>query len=394
MRILLIGNFAPDRQESMQRFARLLATGLRDAGHEVATWSPEPRLVRLLPHYRYGGASKYIGYVDKFLLFPHRLRERIEHEGRPDVVHILDHANSIYAPLFHGLPLVTTCHDLMQIRAARGEFPQNRVSALGRRYQNWILRHLADVPHIVTPSSQTAADLRRLGGVPPQRITVIPLGLNYPYRRQSAASARLLIGRMLLEHQLAPGLLEHSGRGFVVNVGGGQWYKNRLGLLDIYAGLRQRLDPPPRLVMIGKPLTPAVVAHARRLGVIDDVINISNVSEPHLEAVYSLAEALIFPSWVEGYGWPVAEAQACGCPVITSDRPPMTEVSGGVACFIDPGNSGEAVERVMEFWPRRTEFSTRGLARAGQFSARLMIERYLSTYQKITASRSNEAIVA
>ncbi|HYD85393.1 MAG TPA: glycosyltransferase family 1 protein, partial [Opitutus sp.] len=76
MRVLLIGNFAPDRQESMLRFANMLTAGLVRHGHEVRTWAPEPRLVRLLPHYRYGGPAKLVGYVDKFLLFPRHVRHR------------------------------------------------------------------------------------------------------------------------------------------------------------------------------------------------------------------------------------------------------------------------------------------------------------------------------
>src|SRR5688572_30434749 len=105
MRILLIANFAPDRQESMLRFARLLAGGLREHGHEVRQWAPEPRLVSWLPRYRYGGPSKLVGYIDKFLLFPRRVKRRLDAgEGAADVVHILDHANAVYAPAFSGRP--------------------------------------------------------------------------------------------------------------------------------------------------------------------------------------------------------------------------------------------------------------------------------------------------
>ncbi|HWA86658.1 MAG TPA: glycosyltransferase family 1 protein [Opitutus sp.] len=385
MKILLIGNFAPDRQESMLRFANLLASGLRGAGHDVSTWAPEPQLVRLLPRYRYRGPAKFVGYLDKFVLFPRRIRRRLRDTDRT-VVHIVDHSNAVYAPLFAGRPLLVTCHDVLQIRSARGEFSQHRVGALGRRYQEWILANLARVPRIVVPSAQTAVELQRLAGVPAHRLAVIPHALNFPYHRASPTQARLVLGRMLRERQLPPGLLEHSGRGFVLNIGGGQWYKNREGLLHVYAGLRRRLAPPPRLVMVGKPLAPDLRALQHRLGLDADIVHLANVSETQLEALYSLAEALIFPSWHEGFGWPVAEAQACGCPVFTSDRPPMTEVGGDAACFIDPADPAGAARCIADAWPRRTEMSARGLARAGEWVPALMIERYVAAYSALAGT--------
>lgn len=388
MRILLIGNFAPDRQESMLRFSRLLAAGLRERGHEVTTWSPEPRLVRLLPRYRYGGPMKLVGYFDKFVLFPQSVRRRLAREQQADVVHIVDHANSVYAPLFPGPNLLATCHDLLQIRAARGEFAQHRVSRLGRRYQAWILENIARLPHVVVPSQQTGYDLQRLTGLPSERLTVIPLALNYPYRPLPVASARLVVGRMLRERGLPPGLLEHGDRGFLLNIGGGQWYKNREGLLATYAELRRQMNPAPRLVMVGKPLAPHLQALLHRLNLRDEVIHLSNLSEPQLQALYSVAQALVFPSWHEGFGWPIAEAQACGCPVFTSERAPMTEVGGDAACYLDPNDPQESARRIALAWPRLADMSRRGIERTELWSESLMFDRYLATYARLAASAS------
>ncbi len=388
MRILLIGNFAPDRQESMLRFSRLLTDGLRERGHDVTTWSPEPRLVRMLPRYRYGGPMKLVGYFDKFVLFPQSVRRRLAREQQADVVHIVDHANSVYAPLFSRGNVLATCHDLLQIRSARGEFPQHRVSRLGQRYQAWILENIARLPHVIVPSRQTAHDLRRLTNLPSERISIIPLALNHPYRPLPAASARLVVGRLLLERGLAPGLLEHGGRGFLMNIGGGQWYKNREGLLAMYAELRRLITPAPRLVMVGKPLAPHLHALIHRLNLQDDVIHLSNLSEPQLQALYSVAQALLFPSWQEGFGWPIAEAQACGCPVFTSERAPMTEVGGDAACYVDPADPQESARRIALAWPRLSDMSRRGLERTHLWSESLMFDRYLAAYEKLAATAS------
>lgn len=218
------------------------------------------------------------------------------------------------------------------------------------------------------------------------------MSLNHPYRRTAPAAARLVLGRMLRERNLPPGLLEHAGRGFVINVGGGQWYKNREGLLELYAELLPRLDPPPRLLLVGKPLSSELLDRARRLHITDDIVQVSNVSEAQLQALYSLAEALIFPSLYEGFGWPVAEAQACGCPVFTSNREPMTEVGGNGAAYFDPASPRAAAEQIAGYWPKRSELIARGLARSSEWDQPRMIGRYVDAYARLTADQPAPAL--
>jgi len=229
--------------------------------------------------------------------------------------------------------------------------------------------------------------------LPPHRMTMIPHALTFPYHRSTPSAARLAVGLMLRERQLPPGTLEHGGRGFLLNIGGGQWYKNRRGLLDIYAGLRQRLSPAPRLLIVGKSLAPDLVAHMHRLNLGQDVVQISNVSESQLQALYSLADGLLFPSWQEGFGLPIAEAQACGCPVFTSNRPPMTEVGGDGAAYIDPADPRGAAQQIASIWPDRASIAARGLTRSAEWNPRLMIDRYLSLYARIAAPRSQAVAV-
>lgn len=368
----------------MLRFTRQLASGLEASEIEVTTWAPEPRFTRFLPSYRYSGGAKYLGYLDKFVVFPREIKRRWRAAPGVDLVHIIDHANAVYAPLFAGTPLLATCHDLLQIRAARGEFREHRVAGMGRRYQAWIARHIAALPHVATPSTETARDLRRIMKFPASRITVIPNGLNFPYSPLSATTAGQIIAALLAERGFRPRSLRED-RPFVLNVGGGQWYKNRRGLLEIYAALRPRLQPAPRLVMVGKPLSAELRELSDVLGVSDDVVGLTGVSETELQALYSAAEALIFPSWHEGFGWPVAEAQACGCPVFTSQREPMTEVGGDAACYFDPANPLAAANTIAAAWPRRPELAARGRERAAEWTPSLMIDRYLAAYAQVIA---------
>jgi glycosyltransferase involved in cell wall biosynthesis len=387
MRILLIGNFPPDRQESMLRFCGMMSEGLKDLGHEVDTWHPIPAASRLVSNYRYGGFPKYLGYFDKFVAFPRIARRRLAAAAAanrlPDIVHIVDQANGVYGGLFKGLPHLVTCHDLLQVRAARGEFPSHGLNGRARRHQQWILRSLGGVPMVVCCSQKTLGDLLRLTGRPAERARVVHNGLNYPFAPIPRPEARSTLLQLLMKRGLALDRLGGDAGGFVLNVGGGQWYKNRPALLRIYASLRRRLSPAPSMLMVGKPLSPDDARLARELGVAPDILLLSDVSGRELEAAYGAAEALIFPSLEEGFGWPVAEAQACACPVFTTGRPPMTEVGGEGASYFDPALADEAAALIAGAWPRRRQLGHRGLARAAAWDPRLMLEGYMAVYAEM-----------
>ena len=137
MRILLIGNYAPDKQESMLRFADLMQRELAARGHDVTLLQPQPAVAGSRP--ASGGLGKWLGYIDKFVLFPFTLKRAIKGF---DVVHICDHSNAMYAKYLTGLPNIATCHDVLAIKSALGEVPENVVSATGKKLQQMILAGL------------------------------------------------------------------------------------------------------------------------------------------------------------------------------------------------------------------------------------------------------------
>jgi len=385
MKVLLVGNLAEDRQESMRRFTDLLDSGLRKLGHQTEQIAPTLRVARLGPKYRYSGVPKYLGYVDKFVLFPRQLRAHVQ-RTRPDVVHITDHSNAVYVPATRAAPTLVTCHDLLQVRAARGEIPQQQVGNFGRRYQAWILRHLARAPRIACVSTKTQTDTARLTGLDPARITVVPNALNYPYARLAPEIARDRISALAAASRVDAAQLISPPGGFLLNVGAAHWYKNRDGLLSIYAKLRQKLAPVPKLVLVGTPLSGRDLAKATTLGLTDHLISFAAVSSEQLESFYSLAEGLIFPSWEEGFGWPIAEAQACGCPVFTSDRAPMTQVGGSAAVYFDPANSDAAAEAIATAWSARDALRERGLLEAQRWEPKAMLSAYEAIYRELAES--------
>jgi glycosyltransferase involved in cell wall biosynthesis len=369
MKVLVVGNYENDAQTSMQRFAALMVRGLTQAGHRVRTVRPRAVLGQLYPSER--GFGKWLGYIDKLGVFPLSLRTAL---NWADVVHICDHANSLYTKYLQTFPHVVTCHDLLAVRSALGEIPQNRTSWTGRQFQRLILKGLAHAQHVVCVSEATRKDLLRIGLIPEHRVSRVYNSLSHPYSPMEQAKA---ISRIR-------GLGVDPSQSFILHVGGNQWYKNRLGVLRIFHVLMTLSGERKfKLVMVGKPWTAEmrgfVIAHRMT----DVVLELTGATDEDLRALYSTAEMLLFPSLQEGFGWPIIEAQSCGCPVVTSNRPPMNEVGGDAAIYVDPENSELAAATVKRTLAKVLGARESSLRNAARFSESAMIGGYLSLYERV-----------
>ncbi len=369
LRIVLLANYVPDDQQSMQRFAKMMDEGLRARGCEVRVVRPSP----VLAHFSAGrNVSKWLGYIDKYVLFPIELKR---HLPWASLVHICDHSNAVYIPTMHHIPHVITCHDLLAVRAALGENTDCMVSPFGRRLQAWILQSLQRATAIVCDSQATLIDVQRLIPVDhPQKRKVIPLGLSYPFsilpKQESAARLRAISGLQV-------------DQPFVLHVGSSQERKNRDGVMRIFARISNRFAG--QLVFAGSPLTPELEKLASTLGVSSRMIVVTDAADEILEALYNRAFALLFPSRSEGFGWPIIEAQASGCPVLVSDRGPCPEVAGEGAivhaCDDEEGFANSLLSLLDQ--GRRQQVVNRGTANLSNFSRETMIDQYLSTYEEI-----------
>jgi glycosyltransferase involved in cell wall biosynthesis len=134
--------------------------------------------------------------------------------------------------------------------------------------------------------------------------------------------------------------------------------------------------------MVGKPLSAADAALAAQLGLADALVPAQDVSTSALEALYSAADGLVFPSWEEGFGWPLLEAQSCGCRVFTSDREPMTEVAGEAAVYFDPAAPEAAAALVAAALRATSVHNHAGLENARRFTTAAMIDGYCELYDR------------
>jgi glycosyltransferase involved in cell wall biosynthesis len=371
--VLLIGNYALDRQQSMQRFATMMLHGLTAAGISAEIAAPSPMFGKFLGPDNFIG--KWFAYFDKFVFFPREIRKRLNR--RSVVVHICDHSNAMYQNAAGNLPVVVTCHDLIAVRSALGEELHCPVSFTGRLLQRWILRSLRKADSVVCVSNATRDDAERLvsrHGPSPQ-LETINNGLNYPYRKLAREDA-------LAPLDAVPGL----ALPFVLHVGSNLPRKNRDAVLRIFARTKNKWNA--RLVFAGDCLDSEQRSLGQRLEIADRVIEIKDASDQILEALYSCATALLYPSLSEGFGWPIIEAQACGCPVVCTNIAPMPETAGVAGLFHDASDeAGFAADIVRLNEPTEREvWSAKSLQNAERFSTAQMISRYIEVYRSLGAS--------
>jgi glycosyltransferase involved in cell wall biosynthesis len=366
MKIVLVGNYLSDMQHSMLRFCATLGKELRRAGHEVRVIHPPTRLGAdwNIPNH----LAKWFGYLDKFIFFLPELRRQAR---AADVVHICDHAYSLYTRFLVGIPRVVTCHDLLATRCALGEFRDQRVGWSGREYQRLILKGLERASFVGCDSVATRSDILRLTKVPKERTALIHVGFNFPYGPASGSERKIRLKRLGL------GLNDP----FLIHVGTNVWYKNLPGVIGIFS----RLIAGPEandlhLVMVGNGWTDELDTLVNKSELTGKVTRLSNVSSEDLRALYSGACGLLFPSLCEGFGWPIIEAQACGCPVFASDRPPMTEVGGEGAVYFDPENYDQAADVIRRRLYYRSEIRAAGFVNARRFSAANTAAAYIRLY--------------
>lgn len=369
--ILLIGNYPLDRQQSMQRFAMMMLTGLNAAGISAELIQPSPFLGR----FRFAGnfVAKWLAYLDKFVLFRRTLARKLRE--RPAVVHICDHSNAMYARAIHDVPVVVTCHDLLAVRGALGEETETPASATGKQLQRWIVRGLEDSSAVACVSRATLTDAQRLiathHGKP--AFEQITLGLSYPYRLlpREEARARLVKISVLADAN------------FVLHVGSNLSRKNREGVLRIFARCKDKWNG--LLVFAGDLLSPSLRSLAAKLGIAERIVELPNASSELVEALYNRATALLFPSTFEGFGWPIAEAHACGCPVLCANREPMSEVAGdaGLLHPVDD-EEGFAADLLRLTDPaEHARWSAKTLENAKRFSTARMIAEYAQLYRSL-----------
>ncbi len=196
-------------------------------------------------------------------------------------------------------------------------------------------------------------------GARPERIHVVPHGVDR-YLRPASEAAKTAVRQKL-------GL----SRPYILFLGGITPLKNIGNLLRAFARLGKTHDVDLVLAGFKRWSFESELAPIRELGMEDRVKYVGYVPDEDLAAIYSAAECLALPSWYEGFGIPILEAMACGCPVVTSSgRHAAPEVAGGAAVLVDPADPeaiATGLSQVLDDPGLRAELIAKGLVRGPQY---------------------------
>ncbi len=243
-------------------------------------------------------------------------------------------------------------------------------AAVGRGAQ------LADA--VIADSTSTRADLIELAGLPPERVCVVPLGVDPELR--PVRDERVL--RSVREKYSLPAQ-------FLLFIGTIEPRKNIERVIESFASIADRI--PHHLVIAGRKGWKYldVFRTVNRLQLRSRVHFTGRIEEPDVDALYALADIFVWPSLYEGFGLPVIEAMACGVPVVTSNTSSLPEVAGNAALTVDPVSTDEiaqAIMRILNDAPLRGELIARGFVRASELTWRRTAASTLLVYEQLCAA--------
>lgn len=379
MKIVLFAHPSFLEHQSMPRYANMLLNGMQERGHEVAVWTAKPRFYKL-PLTK--SLKKWLGYIDQYLVFPIEVKFKLRNCSNDTLFVFADQALGPWVPLVKNRNHIVHCHDFLALKSALGTIPENPTSFTGKLYQNYIRNGFSKGKCFISISKKTQEDLHRLHRGKIVSSAVCYNGLNRPFQALSPIASR-----SLLETKLNIGL---SG-GYIMHIGGNQYYKNRIGVLEIYETWRSKYKGEIPLILIGS--GPSVeLAFLREKSLFkEDIHFITDLSDDYINNAYSGASCLLFPSLDEGFGWPIIEAMASGCPVITTNKAPMNEVGGVAAYYVDKKPTETAH---WQQWKEDGAKIVEKVLTLNTFQRNEAIEKSFVQSQKFTAEYSLNAIEA
>jgi glycosyltransferase involved in cell wall biosynthesis len=277
-----------------------------------------------------------------------------------------------YAYLLRTLPgrnTICVCHDLHGLTYTGPRTPQYLFYRL--RYR-WALRFLKQAKFIVTISHNTKSELLKFCPfLSEERVVPVHNGLEDHWRNVIPNEVR---GRIQQKFGL-------KGRRFILHVGNDLWYKNVPGLIQAFSRLA---NSDLLLVYVGN-LTAETIAMARGLSISNRIIQLADLSDEELAALYQTAEVFVFPSFTEGFGWPPLEAMASGCPTICSTAGSLREICGDASIFVNPHDIGEmsnSICRVLNQDDLRHSLIAKGHEQAAKFSWWSTANAFLELFQR------------
>ena len=397
IKVALLCDYAEELWPSMDLVAEMIFTHL-DKHHrgEVRATQIVPTFRRRFTRLPLIGSKPFARNFDRLINrlydYPRQIK-KLTQETDFDIYHIVDHSYSQLVRALSGRRTVVTCHDLDTFRCLLDP-PSEPRPRWFRAMTARILRGLGQASAIACDSEATRDAIVKHTIAPAERLRVIYLGTHpecSPHANSEAdadAAAAKLLGPRRPD---APPDLLHVGSNIA---------RKRVDvLLDVFAEARKAF-PGMRLIKVGGVLPPDLARRARDLGVADAIVVLPyfNPQSSHeravLAAVYRRASLGLQPSEAEGFGLPLAEALACGVPLLASDIAVLREVGGEGAVYRPVGDvpawTEAACSILRESKAGSPEIAARreaGFERARVYSWTNHVAQLVQIYQGLSMTR-------
>ena len=247
----------------------------------------------------------------------------------------------------------------------------------------------ARIDHVVTDSQCSKRDIMAHLKVPEHRLTVVYPGIDLERFRPVQISSKFEVHSSKLVGPETSNLEPRTslGRPYVLSVAGADPTKNVGTLVEAFGRLPQPIRDAHDLVLVGDfRRRPELRERAAALGIEKQTRFPGVVDDDRLIELYQQASLFVFPSRYEGFGLPVLEAMACGCPVISSNASSLPEVAGDAALLIDRSDVevwARAMQRVLSDPALSADLRARGPIRAAQFTWDRTAREMVAVYGKV-----------
>jgi len=305
-------------------------------------------------------------FVRLGLDIPRRLRR-----DRPDLLHV-----QYTAPIFSGVPLVVSVHDVSFL-----EHPEYFTAFRSVQLRHTVRRTVKVASRVLTPSEFSKRRILDAYGLDDEKVVVLPNGVSPSFRPISREIAQRWVQATL--HVPVP---------YVLTVGDLQPRKNHASLIRAFERLiRAYPQLPHHLLVVGKETwyAPSVRAAARKSAVSERIHFTGFVSDEDLLKLYGGCDLFVYPSFYEGFGLPIVEAMACGRAVACSNTSAMPEVADSAALLFDPHSDDDLLLSMRDLLLNpelRVRMERLGAQRAPLFSWDRTAARTLQLYYEIAGA--------
>ncbi len=272
---------------------------------------------------------------------------------------------------------VVTLHDLAFLR-----YPDVLTRAKRLYHRSFTVRSIRRATMVIAVSESTKQDVVALAGVDAERVRAVYTCIDEKFSRRPALNEVETLRR-------ERGLSE----GYLLYLGTLEPRKNILTLIEAYALLRDRYGRREKLVIAGSKgwLYESIFARVKALNLTDEVVFPGFVKDEEQVIWYTAASAFAYPSLYEGFGIPVAEALACGTPVVTSTVSSLPEAGMDVALTVEPQDAqamAAALHTALTDERVRTRSRQMASTVVQRFSAQKMVEQTVQVYEQAAALRA------